>query len=54
MFKNSTIFIVIIISIAFTTAVNAQHRRAHRQKDRVNHATIVCDERGCSNDVNAT
>lgn len=53
MLKNSTIFIAAIISIAFTTTANAQHRRAHHQQDRVNHAAIVCDERGCSNDLNA-
>jgi len=54
MLKNSMIFIVTIISIAFTTAVNAQHRRTHHQQDRINHATIVCDERGCSNGINVT
>jgi hypothetical protein len=53
MHKSSTIFIAMIISIAFTTAANAQQRRAHHQRDRANHATIVCDERGCSNDINA-
>jgi hypothetical protein len=51
--KNSIILIAAIISIAFTTAADAKHRRAHHQQERVIHAAIVCDERGCSNQGNA-
>jgi hypothetical protein len=44
--KISTIFIAVLISIAITTIADAKHRHAH-PRNRI-HASIACNERGCS------
>lgn len=45
---------VVILSIAATTTADARHRHAHHQRGQIIHALIVCNERGCSNQANAT
>ena len=42
-----------MLSIAATTTADAQHRHSHHQRSRINHAVIVCDDKGCSDQAQA-
>ena len=53
MFKISTILVPIFLSIIITTAADAKHRHPYYPADRIGHAQIVYNQRGCSRQPNA-
>jgi hypothetical protein len=52
--KHPIFLIIVVLSIATMTTADAKHRHAHYQRGRIIHALIVCNERGCSNQANAS
>ena len=52
--KNSMIYILAAISFAATTTASAKPKRTHDYQHRMISAAIVCDERLCLSQVNAT
>ena len=49
MIKSSAVFITLLFACLITSSAHAQHHRRHQ----ASHATIVCDQRGCSDRTNA-
>jgi hypothetical protein len=54
LFKHPIILIIAVLSIAATATAEAKPKHAHHKRDRVDHAVIVCNERGCSDRVRAS
>ena len=53
MFKISKILVPVFLSIIITNAANAKHRHAYHPRARIVHSQILCNERGCSRQLNA-
>jgi hypothetical protein len=51
--NRSTILIAAIISTAITSTALAKHRHGWQRHGQAIHATITCNERGCSNQATA-
>lgn len=52
LFKRSVFFLIAIVSIAASATADARPR--HHKQHRIAHATIVCNDRGCSDHRSAS